>query len=158
MTLFTMQGDTVIMKEGAVGTEAACCCIQCECGETVSCREGYLGPVLILTFGNGDVVEKCLKNTSINASGSTPGGLPDGNKLPSPFADPSIAVWTCVDGRYQIYTNLGTCFLTIYMTISVAGNCGENNLNFDLDGWENEAGCSEGGSIVDIGYTYEPYC
>jgi len=32
MTLITMQGDTVIMKAGAVGTEAACCCSQCVCG------------------------------------------------------------------------------------------------------------------------------
>ena len=138
----------------------ACDCCNnnnCECGETVSCREGNLGPVLILTFGNGYVVEKCLKNTSINDNGSTPGGLPDGNKLPSPFADPSIAVWTCVDGRYQIYTNLGTCFLTIFMTISVAGDCG-GYLDFDLDGWENDEEVCGGGSVVDIGYTYEPYC
>ena len=32
MTLITMQGDTVIMKAGAVGTGVCCCCNPCVCG------------------------------------------------------------------------------------------------------------------------------
>ena len=31
MTLITMQGDKVVMRAGAVGTEAACCCSGCVC-------------------------------------------------------------------------------------------------------------------------------
>ncbi len=127
-------------------------CCPCEpCGSTVTCRGGNAGPRLEFTFGNGTVVSKCLSNASLSANGLVPGGLPDGNKLPSPFADPSIAQWTCVNGRYQIYTNLGTCFLTIFMSITPPGDCATgDNFNFEITGWENENGCPYAARVVSI--------
>lgn len=150
MTLITMQGDKVVMRAGAVGTEAACCCA-CICGPTVTARGNTTGARLEITLGNSTVLDYCLNNTSLTAT-SVAGGLPDGNKLPTPFADPSIAVWTCVENQYEIYTNTGTCFLTIYMSIShtATSDCATgDDFNFEITGWDNH-GCAEAGAVVSI--------
>ena len=131
------------------------CCSDCICGQTVSCRTGNPAPRLEFTFGNNTIGSKCLSNTSLSANGLIPGGLPDGNKLPTPFADPSIAVWTCVDGQYEIYTNLGTCFLTIYMSITPPGDCATgDDFDFQITGWDNH-GCPDAGAVVSIAVFYD---
>ena len=131
------------------------CCSDCICGQTVSCRTGNPAPRLEFTFGNNTAGSKCLSNTSLSANGLIPGGLPDGNKLPTPFADPSIAVWTCVDGQYEIYTNLGTCFLTIYMSITPPGDCATgDDFDFQITGWDNH-GCPDAGAVVSIEVFYD---
>jgi hypothetical protein len=133
-----------------------CTCCGCICDFTITARGGSVGPRLEFTFGNGGVINKCLANTSLTANGLIPGGLPDGNKLPSPFSDPSIAVWTCVDRQYQIYTNLGTCFLTIYMEIVNFNNCDNpDEWDFEITGWENESGCPYAASVVSISVYYD---
>ena len=131
------------------------CCSDCICGQTVSCRTGNPAPRLEFTFGNNTIGSKCLSNTSLSANGLIPGGLPDGNKLPTPFADPSIAVWTCVDGQYEIYTNLGTCFLTIFMSITPPGDCATgDDFYLEITGWDNHA-CPEAGAVVSIAFFYD---
>jgi len=128
------------------------CCSDCICGPTVTARGNTTGLRLEFTLGNGFIFSKCLNNTSLTANGLFPGGLPDGNKLPTPFADPSIAVWTCVDNQYEIYTNTGTCFLTIYMSISHSGSsdCASgDDFNIEITGWDNH-GCPGSAAVVSI--------
>ena len=133
----------------------SCACCGCICGPTVTARGSTTAPRLEITLGNATVLNYCLANTSLTANGLIPGGLPDGNKLPTPFADPSIAVWTCVDGQYEIYTNLGTCFLTIYMSITPPGDCATgDDFDFQITGWDNH-GCPDAGAVVSISVFYD---
>lgn len=100
MTLITVQGDKIVLRDGKVGTEQECCCErECEC--PADCVEG-----LQLSLGNSPV---CFGGAYSDFLECLSGGI--------------SAVMYCSGGQWIVFVsvccfeNEGTCFASYAATL-----------------------------------------
>ena len=113
MTLITFQDGTVVMSDGKVGTEQACCCepeCQCTGSPPEACDIDYI--IFTFEFSSLSCDTTLLQEYTLDAAHgwSQQYFLTDGNGQPYYFS----AVLVCNDGKYSISfnaaTNGGPCF------------------------------------------------
>lgn len=139
MTRIAFSDGRVVMRDGKVGTEAACCCGQaaCSCGDMFR-LDGSNVYELVFTFGDSTTATYCISAMPLAVGG---------------VAEHMF----CVDGQYEVVIKPGNCLVRLFFSLGNFPDCqcdtGES-CDYILDGWENIGACDANDEVVNVEDTF----
>lgn len=117
------------------------CCCKCECPGALDLATAANKRTITLTLGNSATIDKCFDEMTRYTYEN---GF---------FEIVPSTVIECVDCVYRNEVYTGTCNVTLFWSVSNFPDCDCETLDdceFSVTGWENEPGCPNAASVVDV--------